>query len=133
MNPKDIACLKYKNIHDEYIVFERSKTERALRSDPKPITVFINDDMKDIMKRWSNKDKSPNNYIFPVIEPGISPLRQYELMQLFVSFINEWMKRILKNLKIDKKRNHVCGKTYFLHSSKTFRCHYGIHTGSIGA
>ena len=35
MNPKDIACLKYKNIHDEYIVFEHSKTERALRSDPK--------------------------------------------------------------------------------------------------
>ena len=75
MNPKDIACLKYKNIHDEYIVFERSKTERALRSDPKPITVFINDDMKDIIERWSNKDKSTNNYIFPVMEQGISPLR----------------------------------------------------------
>ena len=107
MNPKDIACLKYKNVHDEYIVFERSKTERALRSDPKPITVFINDDMKAIIKRWSNKDKSPNNYIFPVMEIGISPLRQYELMQLFVSFINDWMKRILKNLEIDKK-----GTTY---------------------
>ena len=107
MNPKDIACLKYKNIHDEFIVFERSKTERALRSDPRPITVFINDDMKAIMERWSNKDKSPNNYIFPVMEPGISPLRQYELIQLFVSFINDWMKRILKNLEIDKK-----GTTY---------------------
>jgi integrase/recombinase XerD len=107
MNPKDIACLKYKNIHNEYIVFERSKTERALRNDPKPITVFINDDMKAIMERWSNKDKSPNNYIFPVMEHGISPLRQYELIQLFVSFINNWMKHILKNLGIDKK-----GTTY---------------------
>lgn len=107
MNPKDIACLKYKNIHDEYLVFERSKTERALRSDPKPITVFINDDMKAIIERWGNKDKSPNNYIFPVMEPGISPLRQYELIQLLVSFINNWMKHILKNLEIDKK-----GTTY---------------------
>ena len=103
MNPKDIAGLKYKNIHDGYLVFERSKTERALRSDPKPITVFINDDMKIIIERCGNKDKSPNNYIFPVMEPGISPLRQYELMQLFVSFINAWMKRILKNLGINKK------------------------------
>jgi integrase/recombinase XerD len=103
MNPKDIAGLKYKNIHGEYLVFERSKTERALRNDPKPITVFINDDMKTIIERWGNKDKSPNNYIFPVMESGISPLRQYELMQLFVSFINDWMKRILKNLGIDKK------------------------------
>jgi integrase/recombinase XerD len=107
MNPKDIACLKYKNIQSEYIVFERSKTERALRSDPKPITVFVNDDMKRIIERWGNKNNSPNNYIFPIMEHGISPLRQYELMQLFVSFINNWMKHILKNLKIDKK-----GTTY---------------------
>jgi integrase/recombinase XerD len=107
MNPKDIACLKYKNIHDEYIVFERSKTERALRSDPKPITVFINEDMKVIIKRWGNKDISPNNYIFPVMDIGISPLRQYELMQLFIHLINDWMKHILKNLGINKK-----GTTY---------------------
>jgi integrase/recombinase XerD len=107
MNPKDIACIKYKNIHDEYIVFDRSKTERALRSDPKPITVFINEDMKAIIQRWGNKDTSPNNYIFPVMDIGISPLRQYELMQLFVHFINEWMKHILKNLEINKK-----GTTY---------------------
>ncbi|MEO6548334.1 MAG: site-specific integrase [Ferruginibacter sp.] len=103
MNPKDIACLKFKNIHDDYIVFERSKTERALRSDPKPITVFINDDMRAIIGRMGNKDTSPNNYIFPVMDIGISPLRQYELMQLFVHFINEWMKHILKNLGINKK------------------------------
>lgn len=103
MNPKDIACLKYKNIHDEYLIFERSKTERTLRGDPKPITVFINDDMKTIINRWGNKDKSPNNYIFPIMERGISPLRQYELMQLFVKFINDWMKQILNKLEINKK------------------------------
>jgi len=63
--------------------------------------------MKAIIERWGNKDKSPNNYIFPIMEPGISPLRQYDLMQLLVGFINEWMKRILKNLGINKK-----GTTY---------------------
>lgn len=103
MNPKDIACLKFKNIQGEYIIFERSKTERAMRSDPKPITVFINDDMKATMKRWGNKESAPNNYVFPIMEQGISPLRQYELMQLFVHFINDWMKHILNNLGIDKK------------------------------
>lgn len=74
-----------------------------MRSDPKPITVFINDDMKAIIKRLGNKDSSPNNYIFPIMEQGISPLRQYELMQLFVHFINDWMKHILNSLGIDKK------------------------------
>lgn len=107
MNPKDIACLQYKNIHDGYITFERSKTERALRSDPKPITVFITDDMQAIINRWGNKDTSPNIYIFPIMEAGVTPLRQYELMQLLVKFINDWMKVILKNLGIDKR-----GTTY---------------------
>lgn len=107
MNPKDIAFLKYKNIHDDYLIFERSKTEKALRSDPKQITVFINEDMKNIIEKWGNRDKYSNNYVFPIMEIGITPLRQYELMQLFVSFINHWMKHILKNLGIDKK-----GTTY---------------------
>ena len=103
MNPKDIANLKYKNMDGDYIIFERSKTERSLRSDPKPITVFLTDDMKAIIDRWGNKNKSANNYIFPILENSLSPLRQYELIQNFVSFINDWMKRILKNLGIDKK------------------------------
>ena len=103
INTKDIANLKYKNIDEDYLTFERSKTERSLRSDPKPITIFINDDMKAIMERWGNKNKSPHNYIFPVLHHGISPLREYELVQNFVGFINERMKRILKNLGINKK------------------------------
>ena len=94
---------------------------------PKPITVFINDDMKDIMERWSNKDKSPNNYIFPVMKQGISPLRQQEIIQLFVSFINDWMKRILKNLKIDKK-----GTTYVArHTFSTVLKRSGVITEYI--
>ncbi len=64
--PKDIANLKYKNIHGGYIHFERSKTERSLRNDPKPITVFITEDMKDIIEKWGNKNKAANNYILVV-------------------------------------------------------------------
>jgi integrase/recombinase XerD len=103
MNAKDIAFLKYKNIHDDYLIFDRSKTERSMRSNPKPISVFISEDMKSIIERWGNKEKSATNYIFPILEKGMTALRQYELIQLFVSFINEWMKRILKTLGINKK------------------------------
>ena len=103
MNPKDIANLKYKNIDDDYLTFERSKTERSLRSNPKPITIFLTNDMKEIIERWGNKHNSPNNYLFPILQHGLSPLRQYELIQNFVGFINDWMKRIFKKLGIDKK------------------------------
>lgn len=103
MNPKDIAFLKYKDIHDDFLVFERSKTERSMRADPKPISVFINDDMKAIIERWGNKPAQPNSYIFPILLEGATPLRQYALVQNVVGVINDCMKRILKELNINKK------------------------------
>jgi integrase/recombinase XerD len=103
MNVKDIAFLKWKNIQDGYLIFERAKTERSMRSDPKPITVFINEDMWAIIDRWGNNDRSPGNYIFPILEPGMTPLRQYDVVQLFVGLINEWMEKIRKELNITKK------------------------------
>ncbi len=66
MNPKDIAFLKYKNIDGEYMTFERAKTERITRADPKPITVFITEEMSTIIDTWGNKERKPNNYIFPI-------------------------------------------------------------------
>lgn len=63
--------------------------------------------MKATIERWGNKDKASNNYIFPIFELNETPLRQYDLVQLFVSFINSWMKYILKELGINKN-----GTTY---------------------
>ncbi|CAN5500514.1 hypothetical protein BH11BAC3_BH11BAC3_28380 [soil metagenome] len=113
MNATDIAFLKYKNIHDDYLIFERSKTEWSLRNDPKSISVFISDDMKAIIEKWNNENKSSNNFIFTVLETGISPLLQYEIVQLFVTFINEWMKRILKKLGISKKASTYVARLTF--------------------
>ncbi|HVX27970.1 MAG TPA: site-specific integrase [Parafilimonas sp.] len=103
INPKDIANLRYKNFDGEFITFERAKTENTLRNEPKVITIFVNEEMREIIERLGNKDKSPNNYMFPILERGITPLRQYELIQNFVGVINDWMKRIKDNLGIQKK------------------------------
>lgn len=103
INPKDIANLKYKNFDGEFITFERAKTENTLRNDPKVITIFVTDEMREIIERLGNKDKSSNNYMFPILERGITPLRQYELIQNLVGLINDWMKRIKDSLGIQKK------------------------------
>jgi integrase/recombinase XerD len=103
INPTDIVHLKYKNIDGEYLVFERAKTENSTRLDPRPITVFITEDMQKILDYWGNKDRSPNNYIFPMMEHNITPLRQVELIELFVQAINDWMAKIRKKLGIEKK------------------------------
>lgn len=102
INPTDIAHLKYKNIEGEFITFERTKTENTNRSG-KPITVYITEDMQKVIDYWGNKDKRPNNYIFPVLEHGITPLRQVELIELFVQALNDWMMKIRNKLGIEKK------------------------------
>lgn len=127
INPKDVALLKYKNIQGEYIVFERAKTERTARTDPKQITVYINDDIAAIMERWGNKEKSRDNYIFPVLIQGVSPLRQYELIQLFTRFINDWMAKICDSLKIDKKATTIVTR----HSFSTIMKNSGASTEFI--
>lgn len=65
--------------------------------------MFITEDLKRIIKEWGNKDKNPTHYIFPVLEHGITPLRQVELIELFVQAINDWMAKIRKKIGIEKK------------------------------
>ncbi len=95
--------MKYKNIDGEYLIFERAKTENSTRSSPKSITVYITEDLKQVIDFWGNKDKKPNNYLFPIFEHGITPLRQVELIELFVQAINDWMLKIRRKLGIEKK------------------------------
>lgn len=103
MNPKDIAFLRWKDLDGEYIIFERAKTERSLRGEPVVITVYVNDDMRAIIKRWGNIDRSPDNYIFPILRKGLTAMQVYNRIQDFVSFINDWMREIVGNLGIEKK------------------------------
>lgn len=102
INTKDIALLKFRNIQGDYLVFERAKTEKSTRSDPRPISVYITEDLRAIIDRWANKDGSPGNFIFPVLSQGITPMRQYELIELFIQSINDWMKKIRMKLGIEK-------------------------------
>lgn len=113
INPKDVALLKYKNIEGEFMVFERAKTESATRTDPKPISVYISEDIVAIIERWGNKDKNTENFIFPILYHGLTPLREYELIEFFVRNINDWMAKICKKLQIDKKTTTIASRHSF--------------------
>ncbi|MDB5230856.1 MAG: site-specific integrase [Chitinophagaceae bacterium] len=115
MNPKDIAQLQFKNIEGEYIRFSRAKTENAVQREEKQISVYLNEDLKEIIKRWGNSDTSPGNYIFPVLKKGMTALRQYEIIQLFLSFINANMKRLCERLGMEKTPTTI----YARHSCAT--------------
>jgi integrase/recombinase XerD len=103
INIKDIAYLKYINIDEDFLIIKREKTKFTTRSKPKNILIPINDDMRAIIERWGNKDKDADNYIFPVLENGLSAHRKRELVQCFTTIVNKWMKKIAENAGIKKK------------------------------
>ncbi len=127
MNPKDVMYLRYKNIQDDFIVFIRSKTEHTTRTDPKPISVYINEDMRRIIEQRGNKDRSPENYIFPIIDPGLDAMQEYELIAAFTQFINDRMIRIGKRLGIEKRITTIVSR----HSFSTHLKRSGISTEFI--
>ncbi|MBD0368659.1 MAG: tyrosine-type recombinase/integrase [Flavisolibacter sp.] len=127
INPKDVALLRYKNIQDGYLVFERAKTERTSRTDPQIITAYITQEITAIIERWGNKDKIPNNYIFPILEQGITPLRQYDLIQFFTRFINDWMAKICDKLNINNRATTIVSR----HSFSTIMKNSGASTEFI--
>jgi integrase/recombinase XerD len=103
LNVKDIALLKYKNIHGEYIVIERAKTLRTSRSNPQPISIFINEEIKSVIKRWGNADTAPDNFVFPIIDPKTDLVKQRKDIQQFTKVINKWTKKIGEDLGIQAK------------------------------
>jgi len=101
MNMKDIALLKFKNISGDFITFERAKTLRSHRSNPKVITVYINDDLKSIITKWSNWDKNKENYVFPILKEGLTPTQQRDRIKEFTRDVNSGVRSIAAGTGID--------------------------------
>lgn len=127
MNPKDVVYLKYKDMQGDFLVFIRAKTEHTTRTDPKPISVYVNEDMHRIIEQWGNKDNSPDNYIFPVMERGLNPLQEYKRVTAFTRFINERMTEIGKKLGLEKKITTIVSR----HSFSTQLKRSGVSTEFI--
>lgn len=103
MNVKDIINLKYRNIKGSFLTFERAKTELTTRGrEPIIIVCDITEDMWRIIGKWGNKDKDPDNYIFPILSHGLSPIEQFRIKQNFTRFINKNMAKVSVKAKIEK-------------------------------
>ena len=113
MNPKDMAYLRYKNIDGEYIHFTRAKTEHTVRREPKLVTVYFSEDMRRIVHKWGNKDESPNNFVFPILNHQANIMEQYNIVKRLVVVINEGMEVITAQVGIKKKvTNKVTRHTF---------------------
>ena len=102
MNVKDMINLKWKNIQDEYLIFERSKTESSTRINPKPIIVYLTEELWDIINAHGNANRLPQNFIFPIMQTELNPLEQFDLLNYVRRLINDAMAEIANKIGIDK-------------------------------
>jgi integrase len=118
MNLKDAALLKYSNIEGEFIVFRRSKTDRTTRTQPLPISVYITDDIQNIILRRGNQDRHKDNYIFPILRPGLNPLEQHDVIKAFIRFVNRNMKKACEEMKLNKRSTTIVSRHSFATQQK---------------
>ncbi len=127
MNVKDMALLTYSNIKRDYIEYQRAKTKNTKR-DYEPIQIYLLPQLQRIIEKHGGKRKGPDDYIFPMLEKNLSAERLNEIIKLKVRFINDWMKKIAKNLGIEKEVT-----TYFArHSFATVLKRSGLSKEFIG-
>lgn len=102
MNMKDIALLKLSNVQGDRIVFSRAKTIDTNRSNSKAISVPLNEEVLEIINRWKNKTTSKDDFLFPVVEKGLSPKRESVLIKQFTKMVNQYIREIAKSVDIEK-------------------------------
>lgn len=100
MNIKDIASLKYSNLHGDSLTFSRAKTIDTTKANHKPIVVALSDFPLNVIGKYGNEDKSPSNYIFPILNKGMSPDEQTKAVKNFTRFINQHIKTLAKAAKL---------------------------------
>ena len=103
MNVMDVAKLKYKDIYNGEIHYERSKTIRTNRGkNTTLISIPILPQTERIIDKWGNPDRRDDNYIFPIISPGLSAFEIKKHVQQFTKNMNKYTKRIAISLGIER-------------------------------
>lgn len=101
MNVKDIINLKFKNIKEESIQYDRAKTANTVQN-PKPIVIALLPQALEIIGRWGVNSTNENDYVFPVIKKGLSELQRQKDKDQFIQTINKYMKLIGEDIGYDK-------------------------------
>jgi len=93
MNFKDICLLKYSNIQGQTIRYVREKTKRT--EDNELIEISLSDEIRDIIVKLGNDNKSPNAYVFdflPADETDPQIIEPIILQKIKIT--NKWLKRL---------------------------------------
>jgi integrase/recombinase XerD len=102
INFSDLCLLKYSNIQDNSIVFLRKKTKNKTRSKPIIIKVSITEPIQNVIDKWGNQAKYPDNYIFKELSNDMDAMEIDRRIRQFIKTTNKYIKRVQEKLNINK-------------------------------
>jgi len=101
MNFRDIAELKYKDIHKKSFSFLRHKTLYTTKDKPKPIIVPLTEPIRAMIERYGTKPIVPDNYVFPILNKSMNETEKMRANQNFIRFVNQHLQKLAKDLELD--------------------------------
>jgi len=110
-NFADVLKLKYSNIVGDEIYFYRQKTIRTSKV-KREIQAVITTEMKAIIERWGNPNRMPDNFIFPYLDGGESPLQANKKISDVTRRVNRKLKIIGAAVGIEKLTTYAARHSY---------------------
>ena len=111
INIKDLARLKYENIHGDKITLIRAKTADTVEEET-TIDIMITRQIRRIIDLHGNKPGNSDQYIFPILSKGLTPNDEYRLIQQTVRNINDNMTRICSELEIARATTYTARHSF---------------------
>ena len=101
MNVKDFCLLKWENINEKMLSYNRAKTKRS-QKESKKISVALKPESLEIMKKWGQPSINKDAYIFPHLNNKMTEVQKRTTYQGLTKIINKYVKQIAKEVEINK-------------------------------
>lgn len=99
----DIAEMKFEtNLQTTQIVFFREKTKRTNKTNLKTIVIQLVGLSRSIIEKYRNTDTKKGNYVFPILQPGMTATEKKRAIQNFTRFVNQHIKRLAAKAGLGK-------------------------------
>jgi integrase/recombinase XerD len=77
------------------------------------VVVYLSDDLLGIINQYGNKNRKPNDFVFPFMQSGLTLLEQLDLVNYIRRIINDSMAMVKEALQIDKKITTIVSRHTF--------------------
>lgn len=120
-NAADFLRFKFRDIHDDFIVFYREKIKNASKSDRIPIKIYLSAELWDLIVKYGNPP-APDNYIFKCYTDEMTDREKYNARTRFNRLASKSLKQfdIMKHISVRKARHTLVNRLKKNHVDREF-------------